>query len=305
MTSPSTAVATTDPLAALRAQSIAEIKQRNAHAAVLRGQQWSKESSPEMVRAVAHYCSMNNLDPARHVEVLGNRIYLTGELYEERGAPMVLSGAVTVDEPQFVHADARLEAHMASADPAVAAWAKEEHIRRVQARIQYGIPDDATGACVIRMHIGRTTLIGANWCGGASKTKRRKFPKAGEAAEYRSDPVGDAEPTKTAQSRAKRRAWRQIVVALPEYAATMGTLEVSAHLANADLAVLVSDERVTMKELTRLPNPGLMGGATYGEHTPGEPVPAIDEAERLRQIEDERTPEDEEFELSLSREALR
>lgn len=230
-TSAGTAVATQDPLAAQRAARIQEMRERNAHAAAIRGTQWGKDASPEMVRAVAHYCTIHNLDPARHVEVLGGKLYLTGEFYEEKGIPLVLAGTVVVDEPLFVHADARLA-------PLVAAWARDELVRRTQLRIQFGIPDDATGACVIRARVGETVIVGFNWCGGASKIKK------GKNGEFRSDPVGDAEPVKTAQSRAKRRMWRQIVVALPELQAVVGPIEVSARIANGELETLKPEREV-------------------------------------------------------------
>lgn len=281
MTTPTTttAVATTDPLAAQRAKNIAEIKQRNAHAAAIRGTQWGREATPDVVRAVAHYCTINGLDPARHVEVLGARIYLTGELYEERGASLVLSGAVVVSPPEFVHFDKRLADLAKSEDADLAQWAKAEHIRRTKARIEYGIPDDATGACVIRAKVGQTELVGFNWCGGASKVKRKK-----DGSTYRSDPVGDAEPTKTAQSRAKRRMWRQIVVALPEYGASMGALEVSAKIVSGEIEDALDASVTTTAHPAALP-------AGAGEYTVVEPAPEvaaslepIDEADRIEQL---------------------
>lgn len=270
-----------DALAEQRAKHIAEIKQRNAHAAAIRGTQWGKESDERMVKAVAHYCTMHGLDPARHVEVLGARIYLTGELYEEKGAPLVLSGKVVVSAPQFVHHDQRLVEQAKSDDPTLAAWAKAEHIRRIQARIELGIPDDATGACVIRAKVGATELVGFNWCGGKTKVKTKR-----DGTTYRGDPVGDAEPTKTAQSRAKRRMWRQIVVALPEYAQVMGTMEVSAKVINGEIEDAV-DAEVQRNEVAP-------GG------TPSHPTPLISAGEDGYGTTD-RTAEDEAFELELAR----
>ena len=93
------------------------------------------------------------------------------------------------DEPDFVNADARLDDLAAKGDK----WAIEELTRRIKARIQHAIPEKALAACVQRFRIPSSgaVIVGVNWCGGGSR---------------KSDPVGDAEPTKTAQTRARRRA---------------------------------------------------------------------------------------------------
>jgi hypothetical protein len=65
---------------------VAELKERNALVAAIRRHAVGPDTSPEMARAVAHYCHENNLDPVRHVEILGGRIYLTAALYDEKGA---------------------------------------------------------------------------------------------------------------------------------------------------------------------------------------------------------------------------
>ena len=82
-----TAVATTTPTAERIATTIADIRRRNAVVAQIKGAMWAKECSGETIRAVADYCRENQLDATRHVEILGGRIYLTANFYEERGAP--------------------------------------------------------------------------------------------------------------------------------------------------------------------------------------------------------------------------
>ncbi|MCW5591020.1 MAG: hypothetical protein KIS74_02875 [Burkholderiales bacterium] len=232
------AVAPVDPIKAERAKQLAEIRERNAHAAAIRGTQWGKELGGMALSAVSHYCTINRLDPARHVEVLGGRIYLTGELYMERGAPLLLKRLVTMDEVDYVHEDAGLNAVVSGADksatPELEAWARAEKMRRFQQRVKLGIPHDATGAAVVRIRVPGTDsiIVGFNWCGGTSKVKTKK-----DGTKYRADPVGDAEPVKTAQSRALRRAWRQVMAVLPEYGEDVTRLEVTAIEANATMRV--------------------------------------------------------------------
>jgi hypothetical protein len=313
-----------DAQRAARAARVAEMRERNAHAAAIRGTQWGKELNGMALSAVAHYCTMNRLDPARHVEVLGGRIYLTGELYEERGVPLVLSGRVVLGEPLFVHHDPELDALIADAsDPEMQEWARTVKRERTRIRIQYGIPHDITGGCVYRGRVGETVIVGFNWCGGKSKVKRRRHPKPGEAAEYRGDPVGDAEPVKTAQSRAKRRFWRQVVIALPEYSASMGALEASAKITSEAIEEVTVGEEARAKDApggtpshpTRLLSTGddPYGPPVTATGREGDPLPvraagADVEAARHREeiaadgvsdLGPERTAEDEEFEREL------
>jgi hypothetical protein len=78
-----TAVTRTDQAALTRArvnENIAELRERNAMVAQIRGTQWG--------------LGIMGLDPVRHVEVLGGRIYLTAEFYQERGAKLIREGLV-------------------------------------------------------------------------------------------------------------------------------------------------------------------------------------------------------------------
>jgi hypothetical protein len=277
---PSTAVATVPE----RNRRVAEAKELNAMVVAIRGTQWGNECSPQVQRAVAHYCNQNGLDAVRHVEVLGGRIYLTGELYEERGSPLVLSGAVVLAEPDFVHEDKRLAEQAKSENATLATWATGEQVRRIQQRIMLGIPDDATGACVYRATVAGSVLVGFNWCGGASKAKRKK-----DGTTYRADPVGDAEPVKTAQSRAKRRMWRQIVQAIPELTGTMGALEATARVINAELTTIATAEAEQ--------------GGDIKAGTPSHPTPLLNTGDGYtvtEMPEPGRTAEEEAFEMELA-----
>ena len=189
-------------------ERIAENKAKNRMAAAIRGTQWSKDLSAEGVYALAEYCRANSLDPLRHIEVLGGRPYLTATLYEERAAPLIQAGMLIPHEPEMVHVDARLDQLALAGD----AWAIEESTKRMRARITHGVPEKAAAAVVFRVTVAATgkTVVGVNWCGGGTRQR---------------DPVGDAEPTKTAITRAGRRAWKQIADAVPQYAAQVPVSE--------------------------------------------------------------------------------
>lgn len=198
--SDSTAVTTTKPaLPAHYAEEIMRRKEFNAVATAIRGTVWGKEASEGVVRAVAEYARRIGADAVRHVEILGGRIYLTADYYREKAAPLIAAGLCAPPEFEQIAADARLDT-LAAGDSKLKAWAEEERDRRMVLRIKHGVPEGAKAAtiCRIAMRNG-TALEGVNWVGGTSKR----------------DPVGDSEPTKTAESRAERRAWRRLVEVQP------------------------------------------------------------------------------------------
>lgn len=134
---------------------------------------WGKEISVSARAAVVRYCLEIGADPLRHVFVLGGNVYLNAEFYRELVAanPKFLR-----DEVDFIHDDTRAT--------------KEERERRAQLRVEYAVPENAPGAAIVTLHYaGRGPFIGCNWAGAKEK-----------------DPVGKAEPTKSAQSRAYRKA---------------------------------------------------------------------------------------------------
>lgn len=235
------------PLPADMQARVDDMKMRNAIIAQIRGAMWGKDLNETQIRALAQYCRENNLDAVRHVEVLGGKPYLTAEFYDERGAWLIRDGLVVPDQPDYIHADERLDKLAAAGDP----WGKQESERRLRARIQFGVPESAKAAVVQRMRIVQSgaVVVGVNWCG----TGRR-------------DPVGDAEPTKTAQTRARRRAWRQIAEVIPAYGNVVRPVEARATAIAPVLTVEPSQPA--------LPPRGTAGGAAqafggYGD----EPMP--------------------------------
>lgn len=203
-------------------ENVLALRERNAMVAQIRGTQWGLGIDSRTTKAVAHYCLTMGLDPVRHVEVLGGRIYLTAEFYQERGARLIRQGLVTIQPSEFINADPRLEQLTANPDQETAAWAKGEIVRRTKLRIEHNAPEDAKAIAVQRITVVATGMqvTGVNWCG----------VKAGKK-----DPVGDAEPTKTALTRAARRAWKQVADVIPGYGAEVKPIEEEARLLNGDL----------------------------------------------------------------------
>ena len=134
---------------------------------------WGKDVSPMGRAAVIRYCLEIGADPVNHVHVLGGNVYLNANFWRDLVAanPKFLRAETT-----YIHADDRADA--------------EEQERRKVARVTYGVPEQAKGAAIVTLHYqDRGPFIGVNWAGAR-----------------KNDPVGDQEPTKTAESRAYRRA---------------------------------------------------------------------------------------------------
>lgn len=194
-----------------RAEKIAEAKARTAVARAIRGTQWGKDCAPAVVDALVAYCRQNQLDAVRHVEVLGGKIYLTADYYDEKGAALLHAGDVMFDEPDYINADPRLEELASAGDE----WAKDEILRRKRERIRWNVPEQAKACVVTRAKLrSGMAVVGVNWCGNIPGGKK--------------DPVGDAEPTKTAQTRSRRRAWKQVADFLPAYAQQVRNAEANA-----------------------------------------------------------------------------
>ena len=135
---------------------------------------WGKDISPISRAAVVRYCLEVGADPVRHVHLLGGNVYLNAAFWMDLVAanPKFLRAKV-----RFIHDDER-------ASP-------EERADRKAARVTYGVPEGVKGAAIVTLdYEGRGPFLGVNWVG----------------ARGRGDPVGEAEPSKTAETRAYRRA---------------------------------------------------------------------------------------------------
>lgn len=182
-------------------------KAQNLVTAQLAALNWGKALDIEARRAVAEWGRRNNVDVTTEIDVLGNNIYLNARFFLRKLSDMIDAGLVEYAVDDYVHADARLA--KIGTEQAI-----REDERRAMERIKHGIPEAATGACIFRVKLKSMSeeVTGANWCGGGTR---------------KSDPVGEAEPVKTAGSRAARRAMRKLASHLPRLAKDMADLEAS------------------------------------------------------------------------------
>jgi len=144
---------------------------------------WGKDVSPIARQAVVRYCMEIGADPVGHVYILGGNIYLNAAFWMELVAanPKFVRSSTT-----YIHDDDRAD--------------QIERDRRKVQRLLYAVPENVKGAAVVTLfYDGRGPFIGVNWAGTGKKTASGKFE----------DPVGEDEPTKTAETRAYRRAARK------------------------------------------------------------------------------------------------
>lgn len=134
---------------------------------------WGQGISAYGRSAVIRYCLEIGADPMRHVFILGGSIYLNAEFYRE----LVASNPAFIrDTVQFIHDDVRAT--------------DEERALRKALRVEHGVPENAPGAALVTLYYrSRGPFTGVNWAGVRDK-----------------DPVGKAEPTKSAHTRAYRKA---------------------------------------------------------------------------------------------------
>lgn len=135
---------------------------------------WGKDVSPIARAAVVRYCLEVGADPVRHVHVLGGNVYLNAAFWMD----LVAANPKFVRaETVFIHDDERAD--------------QQERERRKAQRILLGVPENAKGAAIVTLFYDgeRGPFIGVNWAGAK-----------------KADPVGEQEPTKTAETRAYRRA---------------------------------------------------------------------------------------------------
>lgn len=189
------------PAAALNA--IEARKVTNAVAAEIAKLSWGQNMSQTTARAVADWGLQHRVDVLTEVDVLGGRLYLNARFYIRKLADLIAAGRVEYAEADHVNEDKRLDT-----------W-PEERERRTRERIKHQIPDNAAGACVFRVKLVgmEREIVGVEWCGG---------PDGGK------DPVGAAEPAKTSETRAARRAIRLIASHVPTLKREVAEIEYAA-----------------------------------------------------------------------------
>lgn len=192
--------------------AIEERKLRNAVIQQIRGATWSKDLSPDGIRAVAQWCRENDVDAATEVDVLGGRLYVNARYYERILSKLIAVGVIDYARGEWVHADKRLDTLAAAGD----AWAVEESNRRLRLRIEYRLSDEADAAMVYRIkHRAMTEpVIGTKeHIAGRKKTIRKKD---GGSFTVDADPVGDQAPSETVETRALRRAMLKLKESMPD-----------------------------------------------------------------------------------------
>jgi len=143
---------------------------------------WGQNITPIARAAVARYAFEVGCDPVRHINVLGGNIYFNAQFYQE----------LVADNPDFQHDDVEF----IHDDPRAL---EQERAYRKEKRIAFGVPEAAKGAAIVTLHYkSKGPFVGVNWAGTG-----RKSPKHPERLQ---DPIGEEEPTKTAHTRAYRKA---------------------------------------------------------------------------------------------------
>ena len=235
---PGTAVGPLSPQAQLR-------ETRNQMRAVqreIRNTSWGKDLPDGSVKAIVLWCEKRGIDAATEVTVLGGNIYLEADYYLRRLAHMVGDGRIEYAKADHVHFDQRLidlfSDDQAPAD--VREQAKAEHFRRVMERSKHNLPEKAAACCVYRIKVKGMSdeFTGAKAVGNRIREK---------------DPVGDQFPMETSESRAARRACRQLIDTFPDLKAEMDVIEAEAELVSIEVQ---AGREAVKRELAK---PSLMG----------------------------------------------
>lgn len=199
-----------DPRNAALAYSTADRMRRNEilreAAKDIANLSWGRNMSEHAQYAVARWSLEAGIDPARHIDILGGRIYVNAQFYLDGLAAMP---EFHYDEWEVIAPlDTRtISAEVLGAERAAALVREQQEInaRRLALQMQYSVPQDinefpATAAAVlVTLHFrDGTKVAGVNWAGSRGRTKGQR----GGAF----DPVGDVEPVKTALTRALRKA---------------------------------------------------------------------------------------------------
>lgn len=291
---PSTAVAKRDFAGTLPPAYQAALQIRKQQAmmfAEVSKQSWGTSLDATQRRAIAAYCERHTLDPSM-IDFLGGRLYRNANFWLDRGAKLVAAGLVEYVYPDYITADPRLEALAQDANAGeVQEWARVESARRKQERIRWQVPEEALSACVYRIKVkGMDREV----CGCKPVIKSDK------------DPVGNANPVMTAETRSARRALRKVIELSPEVKQLYETVEVDWR----DLSSAVQIPAGDVEEDDRPTALALPGGAVIraagvkvkpladGEYATPEAAPARmrepgEEDDQAELLEDQRIAEEE------------
>jgi hypothetical protein len=204
-------------------------KMRNQVAGELAKINWGKGLDENTRRAVADWGQQFRVDVTTEIHVLGGNIYLAASFYLRRLGELIANGLVEYAYADHIEDDPRLKQ--------LGPDGEGEYNRRLSERIKFQVPEKAASAVAFRVKLRSMTqeVVGVKWCGNGTR---------------KNDPVGDALPVETSESRAARRAMRLLVSHVPtEVQTELSTIEGSAsHLSetvkDAKARIAAVEERV-------------------------------------------------------------
>lgn len=252
MTTPSTAVVMTDNSAIGKLppaiqQQLELRKLSNQIAGKLAEMNWGKALDLATRRAVADWGRQFRVDVTTEIDVLGSNIYLNARYYLRRLAEMIESGVVEYAYADHIEDDVRLER--------LGAEGEAESRRRLLERIAHQVPEKSVSATAFRMKLRNMDreIVGVKWCGGGTR---------------QSDPVGDKFPVEASESRAARRAMRQVSSHVPKITEEIAAIEDAADLVGEQIGTAKGEfekmERVASIEPKPIAAPSNPSEDPYG-----------------------------------------
>lgn len=260
-------------------QHLADVRARNALIVAITNESWGQAMPVMLRRAFAEYMRRFNLDVSE-VDNLGGKPYRNGFYYRRRIAEMRAAGKIEWSEGEHIGVDPQLDALAAQGDE----WAIREQTRRLRERIRHAVPAGASAVYVARVKLKADgkPLEGCDWIlpGAVKKTKY---------GDKVADPVGEAEPTKTAETRAWRRVGLLVAAEIPELGAEEARLDAEATVIADAAGEIAGEERLREAEAERmLPARGTEGGALqgvggYGDEItpPSQPVTVVQQPDEF------------------------
>lgn len=175
--------------------------------------EWGKNLTPAGSIAMARWCMARGVDPITDIDNVGGP-YINSEFFLRKLGELRVAGVVRDHTLDNIANDPRLEALAKDqhAPDDVREKAKAEHFRRVLLRIEHGVPDQATGACLCSIYLagGGEPITGVKWGGGGTSVKQHR--RDGGTAP---NPIVEANPVLSVESQAIRRAMRSLALAHP------------------------------------------------------------------------------------------
>lgn len=223
------------------AAALAFRKQQATFMAEISKTNWGMTVDVITRRAIASWGHDNDVDVATEIDILGGRIYVNSRYFYRKMATMIRDEQIEYVFADHVHTDGRLVELLAEGDE----WAITEDARRRRLRIENNIPDRAAAAVIFRIKVKamKREVTGVKWAGNGSKPK---------------DPVGDAHPVESAESRAMRRAMLKLSETIrnsitAEVVHTMGTAKELAPMIESDHARQAENDKMIKRGISYLP----------------------------------------------------